>query len=282
MEVAFQQFLDIIIKNKGDVKTLYNKDIMLLKAKSYITDIVMETEGYDFTLLTSTPPASLVGKREYQFHKGSLVALGPGVGILAKHSAPTKEYTSVSIKKNFFQDIAQQATGKREIIFTSLESSYSPQLLGIIQHYENELQNNPACPLMAQSIAVQMVIQLLRDTHNNSSFTFSKLGKAEGHISRAIEYMQTFYNAGISIEDICREINLSPYYFIRLFKTQTGKTPHEYLLGIRLEKAIELIRERMHTIEEIAHICGFVSLGHFSTVFKSKMGVSPSVYRKNA
>ncbi|MFZ7102913.1 MAG: helix-turn-helix transcriptional regulator [Peptococcaceae bacterium] len=100
------------------------------------------------------------------------------------------------------------------------------------------------------------------------------------HVEKAVEYMRAYYNKGIRVRDICREINLSPYYFIRLFKTQTGKTPHEYLLDIRLEEAKALLQKGENSVEEVAHFCGFVNLGHFSSFFRRYMEMTPSEYKK--
>ena len=49
--------------------------------------------------------------------------------------------------------------------------------------------------------------------------------------------MTDFYNANIKIDDICREIHLSPYYFMRIFKEQIGQSPHRFLLSVRMSKA---------------------------------------------
>ena len=74
--------------------------------------------------------------------------------------------------------------------------------------------------------------------------------------------------------------NLSPYHFIRVFKAETGKTPYEFLLEIKVEKAIELIKARKYTITEIAMMCGFTSSSHFSNVFRKIKGISPTDFIK--
>ncbi len=73
---------------------------------------------------------------------------------------------------------------------------------------------------------------------------------------------------------------MSPYHFIRIFKNETGKTPYEYLVDIKIEKACSLLRRSNLSVTEICFLCGFNSSSHFSTVFKQKIGVSPSMYRQ--
>jgi AraC family transcriptional regulator len=100
------------------------------------------------------------------------------------------------------------------------------------------------------------------------------------YIDTAIEYIQTFFSANITIDDICGEINVSPFHFIRTFKQKIGVSPHQYLLNIRIEKAKELLCMRQHSVAETAMLCGFLSLPHFSSTFKTATGYSPSEYKK--
>lgn len=283
MGTPFQHFIDQIPPNiYASVKKLASEKIIILRPDTYIANLQMQTKDYDFMISPSNSPPIWVGKREYQFPKGSLVAFEPEVSIETK-TVPlaAREYLTLIIKKDFFQEIAWEATGKGEIKFKKVPNTCSLQLLQTITHFENEMSNfNGNCPLMSQSIAVQIVIELLRNTENNAIIKPLKSGKENNHISRAIDYMQSYYNADITIKDICREISLSPFYFIRLFKVRTGKTPHEYLLDVRLQQAKVLLKRDLNTVKEVARLCGFIHVGHFSSVFRRNMGVTPSEYRK--
>ncbi len=92
--------------------------------------------------------------------------------------------------------------------------------------------------------------------------------------------MRQYYQESISIDDICNLIYLSPSHFKRIFKGYTGRTPHQYLTEIRLEKARELLELNKNSIEDTAKLCGFVNAGHFAVSFKRNTGLSPSQYRK--
>ncbi len=87
------------------------------------------------------------------------------------------------------------------------------------------------------------------------------------------------YNAPISIEDLSREVALSPYYLIRAFKRVYKQTPHQYLVGLRIARAKELLRNSDLSVTEICVAVGFESLGSFSTLFRKVAGISPSAYR---
>ncbi|MCA0454174.1 MAG: AraC family transcriptional regulator [Chloroflexi bacterium] len=90
------------------------------------------------------------------------------------------------------------------------------------------------------------------------------------------------YNAPITIEELSRAVALSPYYLIRAFRRTYKQTPHQYLVGQRIAKAKELLRNSDLSITEICMTVGFESLGSFSSLFRKVAGVSPSAYRSSS
>ncbi len=90
------------------------------------------------------------------------------------------------------------------------------------------------------------------------------------------------YNTPITLEELSREVALSPYYLIRLFRRIYKQTPHQYLVQQRITKAKELLRNSDMSITEICVVVGFESLGSFSTLFSKTAGISPSAYRASA
>lgn len=98
----------------------------------------------------------------------------------------------------------------------------------------------------------------------------------------ARRFLDRHYAAPITIEQVSREIALSPYYFIRLFRRIYRQTPHQYLVQRRIDKAKELLRNTDLSITEICAAVGFESLGSFSALFSKSVGISPTAYRSSA
>lgn len=96
---------------------------------------------------------------------------------------------------------------------------------------------------------------------------------------KAQAFMRQHFMESLSIADIAAQSSLSPYYFIRQFKTHFGITPHQYLLGLRLDSARFYLRTSHKSIKEIAFTCGFQSENHFCIAFKKHMGITPTNYR---
>jgi AraC-like DNA-binding protein len=81
----------------------------------------------------------------------------------------------------------------------------------------------------------------------------------------------------IDLNNIADEAYFSKFHFIRQFKKAYGKTPHQYLTQVRIEKAMELLRADI-PVYDVCFMVGFESLSSFSGLFKRAVGLSPSVY----
>ncbi|MEO8395029.1 MAG: AraC family transcriptional regulator [Chloroflexota bacterium] len=101
-------------------------------------------------------------------------------------------------------------------------------------------------------------------------------------LTLARAYMDRHYDAPITLEHISSEAGFSPYHFIRLFRAAYRRTPHQYLMQQRIDKAKDLLRSTDLPIHEICYTVGFESVGSFTTLFRRISGLSPSAYRKFA
>lgn len=90
-----------------------------------------------------------------------------------------------------------------------------------------------------------------------------------------------------TVEAAMRKLPLNYDYVRKLFKKETGLTPHEYLTSLRMERASKILLSGMSnrystvTISQIAEACGFAEPLYFSRVFKKYFGASPTEYCKN-
>lgn len=101
-------------------------------------------------------------------------------------------------------------------------------------------------------------------------------------VSRAVQYMNEFYNQEISLESCSDYIGMSYTHMSRLFKKETGKRFTEYLNQLRINKAKALIDENKFKMKEIVSQSGFNNYNYFFKVFKEVEGISPSEYMKTA
>jgi AraC-like DNA-binding protein len=96
-------------------------------------------------------------------------------------------------------------------------------------------------------------------------------------IVQAKLFMDSHYAEPIELYNIAGEAFFSKFHFIRQFKKIYGRTPHQYLMQIRIKKAKELLQAGT-TVSDVCYKVGFESLGSFSTLFKRIAGLTPSAY----
>jgi len=96
-------------------------------------------------------------------------------------------------------------------------------------------------------------------------------------IVQAKLFIDNHCTENIDLGNISDEAYFSKFHFIRLFKQIYGKTPHQYLTFVRIEKAMELLKTGM-PVSEVCYAVGFESLSSFSGLFKRIVAMTPSTY----
>jgi AraC-like DNA-binding protein len=86
--------------------------------------------------------------------------------------------------------------------------------------------------------------------------------------------------AEIDLEQAARQAGLSPFYFLRLFRSVLGVTPHQYLVRSRLRHAARMLADEELAVTDIAYEVGFGDLSNFVRTFHRAAGVSPSKFRQ--
>lgn len=122
-----------------------------------------------------------------------------------------------------------------------------------------------------------------------TSATFDKLAdliytNRDEHTYSTVEqvtfYIKHNYASDLSLEDIAQAINYSPYYISRLFKEELNITIIDYLTEVRISKAKELLEKTELTVAAVAERIGYKDSLYCSRLFKKKVGISPSEYRR--
>lgn len=104
--------------------------------------------------------------------------------------------------------------------------------------------------------------------------------RSNGIVAKAKAYINANYHKEISLDDVSREVNISPYYFSKIFKEETGKNFIEYVTEIRMEKAKELLQSSTLSMKEICGEVGYADPNYFSRTFKKNVGLTPTEYKE--
>ncbi|MEI6715894.1 MAG: helix-turn-helix domain-containing protein [Verrucomicrobiota bacterium] len=101
-------------------------------------------------------------------------------------------------------------------------------------------------------------------------------------IRKAREYIEAHQEDELSVDDVAKVVNMSTFYFCKVFKKATGLTFTAYLSAVRVGKAKNLLMNPHARISEVAFQAGFQSITHFNRVFRKLTGQSPTVFRATA
>jgi AraC-like DNA-binding protein len=101
-------------------------------------------------------------------------------------------------------------------------------------------------------------------------------------LGRARDFIDHCYDHPLSLDQISEKACFSRYHFLRLFRQAFNKTPHQYLIERRIEKAKELLASTSKSIGEVARMVGIPNQFTFARTFHKIAGKNPTQYRTNA
>lgn len=281
-----QKILEDIIGLPNTVPESFgNSDLAVFKPRFFVEG-ENQFDYYHFATPRVEIPCFYADKNEICIQKNSLLPTNPGQKLKLP---PIDKMYGISDDIKFFclfitpgkmQEVTKEAFNKSELSFYNETAYLSKSLLTLISNFETEFRNRQfGYQFVLDSLSMEIAVSLIRSLRNNMT-EMPELKKyvARKEINLAIDYLWENYTTEFSLAVLSDITNLSPYYFIRLFKAQTGKTPYDYYMEIKITKALMYLKSKKYSITEVGYILGFSSHSHFTSVFKKKVGVTPSEF----
>ncbi len=239
-------------------------------------------ESYEFLIPLSDMQNTAIDRKIISIEKNRLLPLNSEQFHGLSKEIHGCRLFAFQIDKDVLNQISYSICNKSEISFQNESYIIGNEIQNLLRMFMIEARNIQAGrDFILQNLVNLIVINLLRQLKSNIPAIFTEHSYCErDNINRAISYLREQFTKEYSLDEVAGIANLSPYHFIRTFKSMTGKTPYDYLLDVKMEKAKELLKQKGYTITEICFICGFNNLEHFASVFKRKVGTLPSQYRK--
>jgi AraC-like DNA-binding protein len=138
------------------------------------------------------------------------------------------------------------------------------------------LQQGRNDPVMNETYVLEMLESLFGRLKQAAPQTIAGALSSE-QLRLVREFVDAHLADKIVLEDLSHLVGLGRFRFLKLFKRTIGMTPHAWILRMRLEKAVALIRtNRNMTITDIAQAVGFFDQSHFTRAFRDAYGVTPA------
>lgn len=226
------------------------------------------------------------GQRQKQvtYEPGDLQFLPAGTEISSAYVSRHYSETLIRIPHHLLQ-----AAAHNELDLSSADLHYSriprSECLGLLGAVRNLAQAKArgvfVRPQTEDLVTEAMVISILDGLMDHRRWGRPRPvthSNPEG-IRRAIELAENTLDRQLSLEQLAQAAAMSTYHFARTFKAATGMTPMRYVWKRRIELARTMLKDRRHTLVQVALACGFSNQSHFTTAFKEATGVTPAVYR---
>lgn len=237
----------------------------------------------------------IIEGQEHEVKEGNLVILNPGT---FHRSFPDNRsdqtyvecylgFTDVEFKncpKNFLplfrghENIIRLPEESKQLIF---------HLCGAIDQESSRYEAGRSLMLKAYLIQVLCLIERLRrqeleqveKSGCSTHYEFKSITK-KYIVQNIMKYMEENYREKISLDQIANNMYLSSYYISKLFKSETGDTPINYLISLRMRKAREILDNNPEcSVQAVAAAVGYEDAYHFSKLFKKYYGLSPLYYK---
>ena len=226
------------------------------------------SEFYEISYYAEGNGIISINNKPYHISAGDIRFIKPGTILYSL--PPYKAYT-------VYFDFGQSKTIYRHPLLDEVpEFSHTN---GEQLHYFEELlqcfhSNDMVAPIRQKALLLMLLSSFFESIYSKRTCCNA--------VKSCITYMEENYSQNITLETLSRLSDYSKIHISRLFKTDLGCSPHEYLTSIRIKHAKRLLTDTNLPIPTIATECGFSSDSHFKTLFRETTGLTPGNYRKNA
>lgn len=190
--------------------------------------------------------------------------------------------TIVSIEPTALQEMLAWNSPRSPLELLGKWSGHDPVLRDLVLRLRAEAAAGcPSGALLGESICTKLTEHLIqRYSIGRVRSEPYKGGLSGAQLRRALEYIDASLNLNLNGNSIATVAGLSKYHFGKAFKRSTGMTLHGYVLNLRIRRSQELLVRSDFPLAAVAAAAGFSNQSHFTTIFSTRLGMSPQTFRK--
>ena len=245
-------------------------------------EIYYEIEGTrryfieDAAYIVNSGSVVLIG--ENQIHKTASVGDTPSSRIVMNFSG---EYLGKLVELfpdvDFFSFLSEEHNHLLSNITVKQQNHIHSMLQQLLTLQE---ETTPESDAIRKMLLATLLLEL-KEMCKQQQVQGGENGRVSNHIVDQIQaYIAEHYAEKLTLTGIASQFYISPYYLSRLFKKSINLSLIEYINGVRIKAAQNLIEKSNESISDIAERTGFLTTAHFRRVFKDATGLSPQQYRQ--
>ena len=272
----------------------FNPKVVFYYRAKLDPELPQEAHSHDFLTMhyvVSGKVKCRLNDQEFTVHKDDIIIINPGVVHCIIVDDPDTEPGSTffilgiddlyikGYPKNFIPILGSAVFPLRK---------FQPEIYNCYhQIILTQEKKEVGWTLMSKVLSLEFLVLVLKELSPQSSSNIQDYFQLKTYDKQTIAqtitvYFQENYMKKISVEEIARSSYLSTTYITKIYKEVTGDTPINYLIRIRMEKAMEILKEGHFSIQDSAKMVGYDDPYYFSKLFKKRFGLSPSAYKRKA
>lgn len=267
----------------------------LTKSITYDVSNMLQTFDHRLFYIISGYGEMLIDDYVFPLHPGTAILFKSGTEYMwmideIKYYCINFDYTQTSshITKGF-HPVHSHSFNKNSVFeqvsFEDAPLLDKPIIIDGAQTVENQMKliaseyyiGSEYSPLLLSSLLKSLILTMLSMANKRQTPQQSKESLL---VQNIIEYLNTNYSKNISNSILGDFFHFHPAYINRIFKKYAGTTMHEFLINRRLSAAMEILRSQNISVHEVARITGFSDTPYFTRIFKKRIGITPSEYKK--
>ena len=275
---------------KKSLNSLHSKKINILYAKKYDQEddwfsIPHAHPFTEFFYVIEGEGIFLAEDQEYELKKGDLVIINVSIKHTEKRLKDLNfAYLVMGVDGIGLDEIELNLESENPYvesnIFIANFYEYEDDIINIFYQIKYELDHGLTFSDEIMRNYFNIFLMKLTRIHKHVYLKAETKKSANKQLEYVKDYIDKHFIFDISLDDLSRMVYISKYYLVHEFKKYYGITPIDYLLKVRLENATFHLVNTDYTIKHISEQSGFTSQSYFNQIFRKKIGMTPSQYRK--
>jgi AraC family transcriptional regulator len=222
------------------------------------------------------------GKRSFDLAKGDMICQPAGDAHSCSWEIPWS-HSSFLLNQNQINKLAGELGLPEGLTGKVAHIACDPLIYQLTHSLIAERDSDPlSSPLYSESVLNLLSHRILMRLGQSGKLQSAPKEESLNPIllEKVVEHIGANIGTSITLADLAKVANTSPFHFSRLFKNATGMSPHAFVLSRRTTMACQLLEAGVESLSIIAMKSGFSSQSHMGRAFKKILKVSPAAYRQ--